>query len=102
MLDCLHKMDKAFKIGEKIIVESRKSEGHCRTPSYIRGKKGIIERICGKFPNPEQIAKCHKDPEVITLYRCQFYLTDVFDNYKGKNTDTIELEIYEHWLLGVK
>ena len=87
-----------YRVGESIRVDKRHSTGHCRTPSYIRGKKGVIERICGDFPNPEQIALGLKDPEIITLYRCQFLLEDVFKNYKGSSGDTLELEIYEHWL----
>ena len=74
-----------YGVGERIIVDKRHSTGHCRTPSYIRGKKGVIERICGDFPNPEQIVLGIKDPEIITLYRCQFLLEDVFKNYKGSS-----------------
>ena len=91
-------MDTKFKINDEIAVDNRSSSGHCRTPAYIRGKKGVIERICGQYPNPEEIASCKKDPKIITLYRCRFKQIDVWDNYSGKDSDTIELEIYEHWL----
>ena len=91
-------MDTKFKINDEITVDSRSSTGHCRTPAYIRGKKGVIERICGRYPNPEEIALCKKDPKIVTLYRCRFKQMDVWDNYSGKDSDTIELEIYEHWL----
>ena len=30
--------------------------GHVRTPWYCRGKTGEVERICGRFRNPEQLA----------------------------------------------
>ena len=92
-------MDTKFKINDQITVDSRSSTGHCRTPTYIRGKKGVIERICGQYPNPEEIALCKKDPQIVTLYRCRFKQMDVWDNYSGKASDTIELEIYEHWLI---
>ena len=91
-------MDTKYKINDEVIVDSRSSTGHCRTPAYIRGKKGIIERICGRFPNPEEIALCKKNPKIVTLYRCRFKQMDVWVNYSGKDSDTIELEIYEHWL----
>ena len=39
-----------------------------------------------------------KDPKIVTLYRCRFKQMDVWDNYSGQDSDTIELEIYEHWL----
>ncbi len=49
-------MKTKFKTNDLVIVDERVSTSHCRTPSYIRGKVGIIERICGEFPNPEEIA----------------------------------------------
>ncbi|MEL0185618.1 MAG: SH3-like domain-containing protein, partial [Hyphomicrobiales bacterium] len=64
----------------------------------IRGKVGIIERICGEFPNQEEIALCQDNPSIIPLYRCRFKQTDVWRNYEGSDKDTLELEIYEHWL----
>ena len=30
---------------------------HCRTPFYIRGCVGKIERICGMFENPEELSE---------------------------------------------
>ena len=95
-------MKTKFKINDLVIVDDRVSKSHCRTPSYIRGKVGIIERICGEFPNPEEIALCHDDPSIITLYRCRFKQTDVWENYEGSANDTLELEIYEHWLKKIK
>ena len=91
-------MKTKFKINDLVIVDDRVSKSHCRTPSYIRGKVGIIERICGEFPNPEEIALCHDNPSIITLYRCRFKQADVWKNYEGSENDTLELEIYEHWL----
>ena len=64
-------MKTKFKINDLVIVDERVSTSHCRTPSYIRGKVGIIERICGEFPNPEEIALCHANPSIIPLYRCR-------------------------------
>ena len=43
--------------------------GHVRTPAYLRGKTGVIERSLGPFANPEQLAyglPAEKKP----LYRC--------------------------------
>ena len=48
-----------FAVGEKVRVLSQWPPSppiHCRTPYYIRGCSGIIERYCGDFPNPEELA----------------------------------------------
>ncbi len=90
--------DPKFSLDDKIVISKRGSLGHCRTPAYIRGKLGRIERYCGSFRNPEQLAENVKDAEIIPLYRCVFNQHDIWQNYKGPLTDTLELEIYEHWI----
>ena len=87
-----------FATTDQIQVVERQSEGHCRTPSYIRGKIGIVERYCGNFKNPEQLAVAHPTPVIIPLYRCRFLQKEIWPNYLGAETDTLEIEIYEHWV----
>lgn len=73
---------------------------HLRTPGYLYGKVGTIERCCGSFPNPEHFAydlkdtKDHRQP----LYRVRFHQHDIWDEYDGGADDTIDVEIYQHWL----
>jgi hypothetical protein len=46
-----------FKPGERVKVLKAYPLGHVRTPYYIRGCTGTVERICGAFPNPEELAQ---------------------------------------------
>jgi nitrile hydratase len=73
--------------------------GHRRTPCYIRGKEGVIERICGAFPNPEELAYGFDGKPEKVLYRVRFKQNHVWPNYQGPARDIIEMEIFEHWLL---
>ena len=73
--------------------------GHRRTPYYIRGKVGEIERICGEFPNPEELAYGFDGLPKKTLYRVRFRQKDVWSDYSGPTEDTVDVDIYEHWLL---
>ena len=93
------KLEPKYKSLDKVKIDDRISEGHCRTPAYIRGKSGIIERYCGNFPNPEHIAHQLPNPALVPLYRCRFYQKDIWPNYSGEESDTLELEIYEHWMV---
>ncbi len=45
-----------FAEGEAVRVRNAYPPGHLRTPYYIRGKAGVIERLLGRFPNPEELA----------------------------------------------
>ncbi len=72
--------------------------GHVRTPYYVRGKPGIIERICGSFPNPEELAYARAGLPVVALYRVRFLQRELWPHYAGDAADILEAEIYQHWL----
>lgn len=89
-------MSAHFKTGDRVRVREWYPPGHVRTPYYIRGKSGEIERICGAFNNPEHLAYGKAD-DPKPLYRVRFRQSDVWGNGEMAN-DTIDIEIYEHWL----
>jgi len=72
--------------------------GHVRTPSYCRGRTGVVERYLGTFPNPEQLAYQHPKPERLPLYRIRFSEPELWESYEGGDGDVLELELYEPWL----
>ena len=71
---------------------------HCRTPFYIRGCVGKIERVCGVFDNPEELAFGRVGVDKKTLYRVRVFQHDVWPDYKGSRTDKIDIELYDFWL----
>jgi len=87
-----------FNPGDRVAVRRAYPPGHVRTPHYIRGKTGIIERICGGFPNPEELAYGRNGQPIRPLYRVRFAQRHVWPDYAGPTDDTIDIEIYEHWL----
>jgi nitrile hydratase len=87
-----------FNAGDRVRVKAAHPPGHRRTPSYIRGKVGAIERVCGMFANPEELAYGFDGEPKHVLYRVRFKQTEVWNSYSGPGCDWIELEIYEHWL----
>lgn len=88
-----------FAPGDTVKVISTHPPGHRRTPYYIRGKTGEIERVCGDFANPEELAYGFDGLPKKTLYRVRFKQSHVWDDYAGPDTDTVDVDIYEHWLL---
>ena len=72
--------------------------GHMRAPGYCRGKSGIVERCCGAFPNPEGLAYGKDGQPAQPLYRVRFRQAELWPDYAGPTSDTIEIELYEHWL----
>jgi nitrile hydratase len=87
-----------YKVGERVRVMKAYPLGHVRTPYYIRGCTGEIERICGAFANPEELAQMRSGQPPLPLYRVRFRQKDVWPDYDGKDADVVEIEIFEHWL----
>ncbi len=87
-----------FRAGDRVRVRITYPIGHVRTPYYLRGKAGTIERICGSFPNPEELAYRRNGLPARALYRVRFLQRELWPDYAGQPTDVLEAEIYEHWL----
>jgi nitrile hydratase len=87
-----------FEAGERVRVRKAAPPGHLRTPFYIRGHAGIIERLCGMFPNPEELAQMRDGLPAKPLYRVRFRQKDVWPDYEGSASDVLEIEIFQHWL----
>ena len=87
-----------FRTGDRVTVRWADVPGHIRTPWYIRGRTGVIERLCGAYPNPEELAYARSGLPARPLYRVRFAQAAVWPDYAGSAADTLDVEIYEHWL----
>lgn len=87
-----------FAPGDAVRVRMGRSAGHLRTPFYLRGKIGRVERICGDFQNPEELAYDHRNGPRLTLYRVRFTMAEVWGDAAERPADTLDAEIFDHWL----
>ena len=87
-----------FKPGDRVKVRKAYPVGHIRTPFYIRGHDGVVERVCGSFGNPEELAQQRSGEPKQPLYRVRFRQQEVWPDYKGSPDDVLEVEIFQHWL----
>ncbi len=87
-----------FQTGDRVKVIKAAPIGHVRTPWYVRGQVGVIERCCGSFGNPEELAYARSGEPKQPLYRVRFAQTEVWPDYRGKPGDVLEVEIFQHWL----
>lgn len=93
-----------FKPGDAVIVRQEDlatawAKPHLRTPGYIFGKAGTVERVCGSFDNPELLTIGLGGPSQ-PLYRIRFRQSDVWKEYGGHPNDTVDVEVYQPWLEG--
>jgi nitrile hydratase len=90
-------MVNVFNSGDRVRVREDYPPGHIRTPVYIRGKEGVVTRSFGDFDNPEVVAYGLAGPKK-TLYEVRFRQAEIWPDYAGGATDTIDIDIYDHWL----
>ena len=83
--------------GDSVRVRALNAPGHIRTPWYLRGKTGIIERRLGTTFNPEQLAYGLDSGEV-ELLRVRFTMQEVWGDDCENPDDTLDAEIFLHWL----
>ena len=84
--------------GDRVRVRTMFPPGHIRTPYFVRGHIGQVERLNGLFANPEQLAYARDGLPKIPLYRVRFYQRELWPDYSGPATDTLTIDLYAHWL----
>ena len=81
----------------RVRVSARMPLGHVRAPAYLRGRTGTIERALGSFPDPERLAYRQPAPPN-PLYRVRFTMAELWGDTAEHPSDTLDAEIFAHWL----
>lgn len=77
--------------------EAKGEKVHIRTPHFVRGRVGRVERFIGEFANPETLAFGKDGLPKIGLYMIAFERGQLFpDTVQGRETLTADL--YDTWL----
>jgi nitrile hydratase subunit beta len=91
-------MSDRFAIGDRVRVRAAFPPGHVRTPRYLRGKRGEILSVLGRFANPEELAYGRDGRPERALYRVRFAQADLWQDDRGAARDSAVADIFEHWL----
>jgi len=89
-------MTPRFAPGDRVRVCVRDVAHHCRTPHYLRGRRGVVARVLGVFPDPEQLAYHRPGSPHLPLYQVAFDHGEVWAAPQRKTV--ITADIYQHWL----
>ena len=87
-----------FAAGDRVRVLDLGKPGHVRIPFFVRHHIGTVERYCGAYPYPEELAYGRAGLPGIDLYRVHFLQKLLWPDYAGDPADTLEIEVYDHWL----
>ncbi|MFK7957926.1 MAG: SH3-like domain-containing protein [Lysobacterales bacterium] len=86
-----------FAPGQTVQISDRQPGVHHRVPAYAKGQRGIVERVCGRHGQPEKFIR-GDGGEPRTLYRVTLNQSELWHDYAGPAHDTLDIEIFEHWL----
>jgi Nitrile hydratase beta subunit, C-terminal len=87
-----------YRAGDRVRVAARAHEGHHRTPGYVKGKSGRVERVHGGFKNPETRAYGSDGLPEQVLYQVRFSHRDLWRESSGHDDDRTYVDIFEHRL----
>lgn len=87
-----------YAVGDAVRIATRMPIGHYRTPGYVRGKTGRVERVLARFVNPEEEGFGRNEGGEVRLYRVRLKQRDLWPDYRGNDADELQIEIFEHWL----
>ncbi len=87
-----------YRVGQRVRVAAWPHDGHHRTPGYLKGKTGSVDRIHGSFTNPETRAYGADGLPLQPLYLVGFAQSDVWADYRGPAGDAVYADLFEHWL----
>jgi Nitrile hydratase beta subunit, C-terminal len=87
-----------FAPGQAVRVAPRRHDGHHRTPWYVKGKTGTVERTHGHFTDPETRAYGSDGMPGRALYLVSFDQAALWPDYSGRTHDRLLVDVFEHWL----
>ena len=91
-------MTARFRPGERVRVRADAEPRHHRTPAYVKGRVGEIERVCAPHGRPEVLAYADADTVQLPVYRVRLRQRDLWPDRAEAPEDALEIEIFEHWL----
>jgi len=88
-----------FQVGDRIRIRPRFPIGHYRVPTYLRGKRGRVERVIEPTGiDNEQEGFGRNAGSKLHYYRVAVPLNEIWPDYVGSPRDGLHIEVYETWL----
>jgi nitrile hydratase len=91
-------VNQLYPDGSAVRVKAVFPPGHCRTPFYTRGRRGIVLRVIDHEPNPEERAYGRAGAPVLPVYRVRFAQDELWPDYAGPPGDAVVVDLFEPWL----
>ena len=88
-----------FQPGETVKVMNRSPIGHYRVPIYLRGKRGVVQRVIEPMQlDNEREGYGQNGGHKRHYYRIAFSFKELWPDYAGPAHDKLNIEVFENWL----
>jgi nitrile hydratase len=85
-----------FEVGDRVSVRNEHPEGHTRSPRYVRGKTGVIQRCHGHEVFPDLISEYLADqPQVV--YSVQFEGNEIWGP-SAEPATIVSIDLWDSYL----
>lgn len=88
----------SFRRGQRVRVKAKPHAGHHRTPAYVKGQTGRVERVHGLFSSPEERAYGGAGLPGEVVYMVSFSQRQLWPDYRGKPRDRVCVDLIGAWL----
>lgn len=85
-----------FNPGDRVRTSNANPDGHTRVPAYLRAREGMVLRVLGAFPFPDERARGDREARKSILYTVQFGGEAVWGD--GGEGVTICADLFEPYL----
>lgn len=86
-----------FAVGDAVAVRTDDPATHTRTPGYVRGRRGTVERVRGRAVPPEDRVRDVADARPQPVYAVRFDARELW-GAQGRAGDDVRLDLWEHHL----
>jgi nitrile hydratase beta subunit len=85
-----------FSPGDHVRARNMNPKGHTRLPRYVRGKRGVVHRVCGEFPLPDSNAHgLGEDPQFV--YTVAFSGEELW-SVDAERRQRVYIDLWENYL----
>ena len=89
----------SFQVGDRVTIDVRFPIGHYRVPIYVRGKSATVTKIIERAAvNNEEEAFGRNAGSKLHYYRLAILMSDLWPDYRGSRSDSLNIEVFETWL----
>lgn len=90
--------DPAFEVGAAVRARNLHPRTYDRLPTYVKGRRGVVDAYCGSFPHPTDQAEGRSDGPGAHCYRVRFAASELWGRSAEHPGDSLCIDLFEDYL----